>query len=347
MTAAHNASTVIASVPTILGYFPHQSLVVMTFRRGHLGATTAIDLPQHDDHTLAHLTDWATSVRAEAAVALIVDAHAGGAAPLATHRALAQTLNHTLALKDVHLLATHVVPEITAGVRWVCGDGCGADAVVDDPTTTPVAIVGVVTGRRVYASRTELHATVEILDAARTAALADVIQTNSAAAAAAAGGDECDDHTARQAVDHALSVAKRVSRGGELRDADYVDLARALANARVRDMLLGLAVTSKAPRAEVLWTVLSRSLPNPWRAEALVALAFFAFVRGDQPLAGVAVAAALQSNPAHRMADMLDVALRTGLRPKRIWELAEFAYGVAQLAGVRMPRRIVHTRRSA
>lgn len=341
MTAAHMAGTLIASTPTILGYFPQQSLVVMTFRRGHLGATTAIDLPSDNDYTLANLTDWAVSVRAEAAVAIVVDAHAGTAARLTAHRGLTQALDHTLGLRDVRLLATHVVPEISAGAKWVCGDGCGADGLVDDPATTPVAIVGVVTGRRVYASQSAQSAAVEIVDIQRTAALADLIEANIGTAAA----DECDDQTARRAIEHALAVAKRVSRGSQLRDADYIELARTLTNARVRDMLLGMVVTSKAPRVEVLWTVLARSLPHPWRVEALVMLGFFAFGRGDQPLAAVAVAAALQSNPAHRMADTLDVALRTGRRPKRIWELGEFAYGVAQLAGVRMPRRIVHTRR--
>lgn len=340
MTAAHMAGTLIASTPTILGYFPQQSLVVMTFRRGHLGATTAIDLPSDNDHTLANLTDWAVSVRAEAAVAIVVDAHAVTETGLTTHRHLTQALDSALGLRDIRLLATHVVPQITAGAKWICGDGCGADGLVDDPATTPVAIVGVVTGRHVYASRTAQQSAVEIADVQRTAALAGLIQANSDTAIA----DECDDQTARHAVEHALAVAKRVSRGGQLRDADYIELARTLTNARVRDMLLGLVVTSKAPRAEVLWTVLARSMPHPLRVEALVMLGFFAFARGDQPLAGVAVAAALQSNPAHRMADTLDVALRTGRRPKRIWELGEFAYGVAQLAGVRMPRRIVHTR---
>lgn len=341
MTAAHMAGTLIASTPTILGYFPHQSLVVMTFRHGHLGATTAIDLPSDNARTLATLTDWAVTVRAEAAVAIVVDADADTPAGLIAHRDLTQALDYALSLRDIRLLATHVVPQISAGAKWICGDGCGADGLVDDPATTPVAIVGVVTGRHVYASQSALHAAVDIVDVQRAAALADLIPANTGTAVP----DDCDDQTARQAVEHAVAVAKRVSRGGQLRDADYVELARTLTNARVRDMLLGLVVTSKAPRAEVLWTVLARSLPHPWRVEALVMLGFFAFARGDQPLAGAAVAAALQSSPAHRMADTLDVALRTGRLPKRIWELGEFAYGAAQLAGVRMPRRIVHTRR--
>lgn len=110
-------------------------------------------------------------------------------------------------------------------------------------------------------------------------------------------------------------------------------------------MLLGMVVTSKAPRAEVLWTVLARSLPHPWRVEALVMLAFFAFGRGDQPLAAVSGGRCLAvesgaphgRHPRRRITDRATTQTDLGV--------GEFAYGVAQLAGVRMPRRIVHTRR--
>ena len=44
-------------------------------------------------------------------------------------------------------------------------------------------------------------------------------------------------------------------------------------------------------------TLLARTLPDPWRIEALVLLAFSAYARGDGPLAGVSLEAALRSDP--------------------------------------------------
>ena len=43
-----------------------------------------------------------------------------------------------------------------------------------------------------------------------------------------------------------------------------------------------------------------------------------AYVRGDGPLAGVSLEAALRCEPGHRMAGMLDTALQSGLRPEQI-----------------------------
>lgn len=84
---------------------------------------------------------------------------------------------------------------------------------------------------------------------------------------------------------------------------------------------------------------LARILPVPYRTEALVLVAFFAYARGDGPLAGVSLDAALRNDPTHRMASMLDQALQSGLRPERIRELALTGYRLAEQLGVRLPRR--------
>lgn len=84
---------------------------------------------------------------------------------------------------------------------------------------------------------------------------------------------------------------------------------------------------------------MARALPEPWRADALVLLAFSAYVRGDGPLAGVSLDAALRCSPEHRMAGMLDTALQTGMRPEQIRELALSGYRQADRLGVRLPAR--------
>jgi hypothetical protein len=114
----------------------------------------------------------------------------------------------------------------------------------------------------------------------------------------------------------------------------------------VRDTLYALAVGHSAGDAESLWAVLSRSLPTLWRAEALVLLAFSAYARGDGPLAGVSLEAALRCDPGHRMAGMLDTALQSGLRPEHIRELAVTGYRLAERLGVRLPPRRAFRRRA-
>src|SRR6202008_1694069 len=90
----------------------------------------------------------------------------------------------------------------------------------------------------------------------------------------------------------------------------------------------------RAADAETLWALLARVLPEPWRVEPLVLLAFSAYARGDGPLAGVALEAALRCGGEHRMASMLDTALQSGLRPEQIRELAKTGYRLAARLGV-------------
>jgi hypothetical protein len=134
-----------------------------------------------------------------------------------------------------------------------------------------------------------------------------------------------------------MSAAARVADAAELGDDELARLALALTDLRVRDTLYALAVGETAAQAESLWAVLSRTLPEPWRVEALVLLAFSAYARGDGPLAGVSLEAALRGDPTHRMAGMLDTALQSGLRPEKIRDLAITGYRLADRLGVQLP----------
>ena len=143
-----------------------------------------------------------------------------------------------------------------------------------------------------------------------------------------------------------MAAAARVGEGQQLRDAELAGLACALADVEVRDTMYALAVGQSAGEAESLWALLARTLPEPWRVEALVLLAFSAYARGDGPLAGVSLEAALRCEADHRMAGMLDMALQSGLRPEDIRELAVTGYRVAKRLGVRLPPRRAFGRRA-
>src|SRR6516225_6514732 len=150
----------------------------------------------------------------------------------------------------------------------------------------------------------------------------------------------------RADLENAMAAAARVAGGQTLSDAELAELGCALRDVQVRDTLYALAVGETAGQAESLWALLARTLPQPWRVEALVLLAFSAYARGDGPLAGVSLEAALRCEPDHRMAGMLDTALQSGLRPEDIRELAVTGYRLAKRLGVRLPSRRAFGRRA-
>ena len=157
---------------------------------------------------------------------------------------------------------------------------------------------------------------------------------------------ERPDDAARADIEAVIAAAARVADAAELGDDELARLAWALTDLRVRDTLYALAVGEDAGQAESLWAVLSRTLPEPWRVEALVLLAFSAYARGDGPLAGVSLEAALRCDSAHRMAGMLDTALQSGLRPEKIRDLAITGYRLADRLGVQLPRMRAFGRRA-
>jgi hypothetical protein len=322
----------IAALPAVLGFVPEKSLVLVTVDRGEMGCVMRVDLSDELGHSLEHVADVAAAARPDSAIAVVIDEDGANCRMCNDeHRELAGLLTTVLADRGIELLAAHVVDRVAAGGRWHCADGCGNAGIVDDPSASPLAAAAVLDGRRLYARRAELQEVIDVFDPARTEALAEVIEGSKPDPA------ERQDDAARTDVEAAITAAARVADAAELRDYELARLAWALTDIRVRDTLYALAVGENAGQAEALWAVLSRTLPQPWRVEALVLLAFSAYARGDGPLAGVSLEAALRGDPTHRMAGMLDTALQSGMRPEQIRDLAITGYRLADRLGVQLP----------
>ena len=328
----------IAALPAVLGFVPEKSLVVVSLERGRMGAVLRADLSEGLESDVGRLAEVVGNSGAETAVAVIVDAD-GALCPMcnADYQRLSDALASELDGRGVGLSATHVVDRVDAGGSWHCVDGCGAGGLVDDPVASPLAAAAVLDGRRLYARRADLQAVVSVSDPARAAVLKGLLEAQTAQRR---GDRKTDpDGCGRRDVEAALAAAARVAEVGELSDAEIVAVACGLVDGAVRDTLYALAVGVEAARAEALWALLARTLPDPWRNESLVLLAFSSYVRGDGPLAGLALEAALRSDPEHRMAGMLDTALQSGLRPEQIRKLANTGYRQARRLGVRLPAR--------
>ena len=322
----------IAALPAVLGFVPEKSLVLVTADRGEMGCVMRVDLSGELPHSLAHIADVAAAARPDSAIAVVIDEDGANCRMCNDeYRELADGLTTALANRGIELLAAHVVDRVAAGGRWHCADGCGNAGTVEDPSASPLAMAAVLDGRRLYARRAELQEVIEVADPSRTDMLAEVIGDGSPDV------EERPDRAARADVEAAIAAAARVADAVDLGDDELAGLALALTDLRVRDTLYALAVGENAGQAEGLWALLSRTLPEPWRVEALVLLAFSAYARGDGPLAGVSLEAALRVDPTHRMAGMLDTALQSGLRPEKIRDLALTGYRLAERLGVQLP----------
>ena len=328
----------IAALPAVLGFVPEKSLVLVSLDRGELGSVMRVDLCSEIIDRVEQLAEVAAAATPEAAIAVIVDAE-GAHCPRCNeeHRQLCAVLTEALSQHDIELWAAHVVDRIAVGGRWHCVDRCGSSGVVDDPSASPLAVAAVLDGRRLYPRRTDLQAVIAVDDPARSAGLAAAVKQQAATRKLAHRADSAG--CSRRDVENAVAAAARVAGGQSLSDVEVAQLGCALTDPAVRDMLYALAVGENAGAVESLWAVLARTLPPPWRVEALVLLAFSAYARGDGPLAGVSLEAALRCEPGHRMAGMLDTALQSGLRPQDIRKLADTGYRLADRLGVRLPPR--------
>ncbi|BBX87793.1 hypothetical protein MAUB_56660 [Mycolicibacterium aubagnense] len=319
--------------------------MLVTVIGGEMGAVLRVDLSEGFfdalPAALGHLSDMAAAADADAAVAVIVD-EANVACPMCAdlYREVSHELDEALSDHGIELFAVHVVDRVAAGGRWHCADGCGNAGVVEDPESSPVTMAAVLDGRRLYARRADLVDVVAVTDPQRAEALRPAIEKR----AAPVDYPGRPDAEVRADVEHAVACVSGSPDGSPLTDDDTVRLACAVADPRVRDTLYALAVGENAASAESVWATLTRTLPAPWRVEALVLLAFSAYARGDGPLAGVALQAALDVDSRHRMAGMLDAALQSGMRPDRIRELALTGYQLAERLGVQMPPRTIFGR---
>ncbi|MFV8241261.1 DUF4192 domain-containing protein [Mycolicibacterium peregrinum] len=333
----------IAALPAVLGFVPHRSLVLVTIDRGELGCVMRADLADDMSGRVAHLVDLAANAGADAVIAVVVDDHSRDCLACDDrYRDLAAVLDEALAADGIELYAAHVVDKVAAGGFWHCADGCGAEGYVDDPGASPLAAAAVLDGRRLYGSRDELLRVIR----PDPVAAASMKRPLELAAQRPGRPDARPDDEVRGDVDAAMRAAVQLAEGDAPASTELARLAVGLADPRVRDTLYALAVGEGAEQAEALWALLARNLPDPWRAEALVLLAFSAYARGDGPLAGASLDAALDARPTHRMAGMLDTALQAGMRPESIRELAVTGYRLAEQLGMQLPPRRTWRRRA-
>jgi hypothetical protein len=306
----------IAGIPGLLGFVPTDSLVLATFSGRddfRLGPTIRVDLPLARDR-LALVQQLRGALRQNEVVAVAAVVVGGGSAdpPNLPHRELVRLLTRELTDLDARLVHSAWVPNIEEDVTWWCYEDDLCAGKVYDPHASALAAMQAVDGMVTYATREDMLDVLAPDDEDRVAHRARLL-----AGFTEYQRGEPATHQAElvAAVDAAVGAAAAQDSLPDLDDDQIVRLAVALGYSRVRDSCLTMSITDRAAGAERLWTVLTRGLPAPERAEPACLLALCAYLRGSAVLAGMALEVAMAADPGHRMAPLLREALDMGTPP--------------------------------
>lgn len=352
------------ALPALMGFVPSRSLVVVCLSGPGpsfaLGPTMRHDLaPPTDVHgvhpvmveVVTKLGELCEREDIVQAIAVIVDdtdeverAIASSASATAfgvTHPCDYEALDDHVLLMDVvdailsqfgtELRSAHIVGRIEANAPWASFFGDTRRGVLTDHRLAPVTLASVVNGKVIRGSRDELE---RLLDPAPEA-VRRMVETAIDTAA-----DRATERTDLESLQFVLDLLQtdRIAPFGPM---EIAETAWAVERITVRDMLLAVSVTSLCHQAQQLWIALTRALPDADRATAATLLGFFAYVRGEGPLAGTAFLAALASQPDHSFATLLDNALMNAMRPDFVREVASRAYDDLVDRGVELPPPLV------
>ncbi|MFD4407716.1 DUF4192 domain-containing protein [Nocardia sp. NPDC058499] len=347
----------IAVLPAMLGFLPERSLAVAVLCAGDGAPGKAlIDLVVRFDlyrGEAARPADPATIAVAAARIcarpevmgvlAVVIDDSIGEpeAARAHSHPVL-DALERRLAAVEVPVRAAWAVAAIAAGQPWWSLRGPQRSGHLGDPDTSIVAFRRVLDGRPAGSRpRSELTAQVTPDPALHTAVSREldgaVDRANQRHAEAIAHDDGRRSYLTWQ-LENALRYVCHLGSAEPASARALAEVAVALREHEVRDSLFALADSTHAQAAEQFWARLTGAVSDEFRAEAATLLGYFAYVRGDGPLAGIALDAALDANPQHSMAALLETALEAGMHPDRLRDLTHRARETAAGLGVTIPR---------
>lgn len=311
----------IAAVPHLFGFRPERSLVVLAdaVRGKKIERCLRCDLPSVDQIELCarSVVQAITAGRLSSVVVIVVG---DGEDPLTyppPHTSLLAAVRRELDARRVEVTDALWVPAIEQGARWQCYDHEEHSGVLPDPKGSVIAAYAAREGHVAYDTREEM-AQLFAPDAdplrARRGILIDGLLDD----------DGWSPKRGADAVRRGLRAAGSTILA--LSDDLIAELGLAVTDVRVRDACLATARPADdelAASAERLWQALTRSLPDPERAEAACLAGFAAYCRGDGALASIALQLALEVCPSHVLAGLLYRALGANLPPEQIRGLAE------------------------
>ncbi|WP_405165536.1 DUF4192 domain-containing protein [Nocardia sp. NBC_01499] len=329
----------VAAVPAMLGFVPERSLLVVVLTDSacepQIGSAFVsavlrfdLELPPEFTGDLAEIIADAViricdSADSTEVLAVIVDDRVttppppGATDERGGNVALIASVAQHLADAEIGLEGSWATAAIEEGQLWWSVLGHPDRGLIPDPETSVAAVALSAVDKQVFASRAELVALVE-LDQEKAEQVSRLLPSARATVQHRYSAKRLDgdpDGGTRWALKRVLKVIAALDSGCLPTDYRTAEVAALLADRRVRDGLFATALSNYARPAESLWSHLTRTLPSPERAEAATLLAYSAYVRGEGPLAGIALQTALDAVPYHHFAILLDASLATGMDP--------------------------------
>jgi hypothetical protein len=326
-----NLGELVAGIPSMIGFPPIDSLVLLTFHvtdRLQLGATVRMDLPElrHGPDMVRQLCLATVAHEPDVAVPVIIG---GGLAdpPELPYRWLIERVERELDEADIPLVHALWVPAVEHGETWWCYEDEECTGQVRDPQSSAFAAFHAVAGCVRYASRAEMASHLAPHQEDGVAHRAQLLAERSVEAL-----DTGPDEKWVLVRDTIGAITERHL--PELDDERIVRLAEALCDPLVRDNCLPLLLTDQADAAERLWTELTRAVPAPERAEPASLLAIHTYLRGEGVLANMALEVALDANPDHQLSLLLRESIDRGTPPSRFRQMLEESVAWAEQVNI-------------
>jgi len=322
----------LAALPYLLGFVPEDSVVLLGHRPPgtRIGLTLRADLPPRSkrrQQAEALAPRMAATLHTGVTVIVIGGRPQKGGLP---HRGFVDRLEDALAREGSPVLHSLWTPAIAAREPWGCYRDPDCGGVLPDPKASVAAAATVIEeGKVVLDTRDEVEAQLRPRSPEAVARRSEQLTLLREPPWSSA-------NLMVAAADEMRAALERQRRGmGPPTDEQAVRLACALSIKPVRDACLATAVPAHsqvARDAEALWLTLVQELPAPERAEAAALLAFAAYLRGDCTFAGMAVANALDADPNHVFAELLENLIFGMVPPDRIAGFAAGWPGLEELA---------------
>lgn len=325
----------IAAVPHLLGFHPHESVVLIALHGTKIGLTVRTDLvPLDQAPVLAEQLLVPMTRQRPTGVVLVVIGDSSEADRTPPHGALVSVLETVFGDAGLPVVHAAWAAATAAGAPWYCYDDPQCAGTIADPAATALAAASVATGAVTYRNRDELAALLTGEEPAvlrRRTRLLEATEAEHPMTATVRGK-----RLSRLEELHRAASQDRL----ELSDSIVTEVASALCDHRVRDACLPWCTGAGAPGAERLWLALVRATPEPYRAEPAALLALVAYLRGDGALAGLALDAAQRAWPDHSLSGLLRAALEGGIAPDVLRTVA-----TDSAAALRRPHRRARRRR--
>jgi hypothetical protein len=322
---------IIDAVPYLVGFEPHESLVVLSLRgpRSQLGLTARIDLPGAKSATACARNFVGYLKRDGAARAIVVLYPASGGLSHPSVKPLAAALTKHLGRARIEVIEVLCVCD---GRWWsiqcanvACCPPSGTP--IARGTTSELAAAMTVEGRVVLGSREELAHMLDPVGGALAAAMVYAIPrvtlelverrlTGRPPAEVLAEVDAESRELFRAAVQARLPDAVPLDAPpGDLTVDEAARLIVALDSFAVRDEVLTWYDGDWGAATRILLLDLARRSVLPFQAAALTVLGWVCYLQGEGVLAGIAADRALTVDPGYSLAVLLDQVLVGAVNP--------------------------------